>query len=334
MGRVIRAQRKGPGSVFKSHTLHRKGPARFRSPLRHAFLFKRPKWLFIAAEGMYNGQFVGCGKKANLTVGNVLRRLPSGAEKIVPTGCQSMLCHDAHPGRKLGPIATRRLGRLRGQAAAKVDKTSYGVGNHQHIGHISTILSDVPRGQKPALIASRRTGRFRGQAAAIVAKANKTSYGLGNYKHIGHASTVLRDAPPGQKAVLIATRRTGRCRRQAAAFATKADQTSYSGGNHQHIGHASTVRRDARPGQKLGLITTRRTGRFREQAAAIVAKADKTSCGGGNHQHIDHASTVRRDAPPTGQKLGMIAVFRTGRPRGQAIATSTKADKTSLTVLL
>ncbi|KAH7842176.1 hypothetical protein Vadar_002311 [Vaccinium darrowii] len=77
MGRVIRAQRKGPkgpGSVFKSHTLHRKGPARFRSPLRHAIWFKRPKWLFIAAEGMYNGQFVCCGKKANLTVGNVLRR--------------------------------------------------------------------------------------------------------------------------------------------------------------------------------------------------------------------------------------------------------------------
>ncbi|XP_057418434.1 60S ribosomal protein L8-1-like [Lotus japonicus] len=31
MGRVIRAQRKGEGSVFKSHTHHRKGPARFRS---------------------------------------------------------------------------------------------------------------------------------------------------------------------------------------------------------------------------------------------------------------------------------------------------------------
>ncbi|KAF3772960.1 60S ribosomal protein L8 [Nymphaea thermarum] len=31
MGRVIRAQRKGAGSVFRSHTHHRKGPARFRS---------------------------------------------------------------------------------------------------------------------------------------------------------------------------------------------------------------------------------------------------------------------------------------------------------------
>lgn len=31
MGRVIRAQRKGAGTVFLSHTTHRKGPAKFRS---------------------------------------------------------------------------------------------------------------------------------------------------------------------------------------------------------------------------------------------------------------------------------------------------------------
>ena len=31
MGRVIRAQRKGAGSVFKSHNKHRKGAPRFRS---------------------------------------------------------------------------------------------------------------------------------------------------------------------------------------------------------------------------------------------------------------------------------------------------------------
>lgn len=30
MGRVIRAQRKGAGSVFKSHNTHRKGPAKHR----------------------------------------------------------------------------------------------------------------------------------------------------------------------------------------------------------------------------------------------------------------------------------------------------------------
>jgi large subunit ribosomal protein L8e len=82
MGRVIRAQRKGAGSVFKSHTHHCKGPARFHSldfgerkgvitdvihdpghgaPLtkvtfRHPFRYKHQKELFVAAEGMYTGQ--------------------------------------------------------------------------------------------------------------------------------------------------------------------------------------------------------------------------------------------------------------------------------------
>merc|ERR1711967_207118 len=42
--------------------------------------------------------------------------------------------------------------------------------------------------------------------------------------------------------------------------------------------------------------------------------------GGGNHQHIGHASTCRRNAPP-GQKCGMIAARRTGRIRGRAVIT-------------
>lgn len=46
----------------------------------------------------------------------------------------------------------------------------------------------------------------------------------------------------------------------------------HGGGNHQHIGHASTVRRDAPPGQKVGLIAARRTGRLKGTAGA---KADK-----------------------------------------------------------
>jgi len=102
MGRVIRTQRKGRGSVFKSHNQHRKGAAKLRAldyaeragyikgvvkeiihdpgrgaPLavvhfRDPYRYKIRKELFVAAEGMYTGQFVYCGKKAQLTVGNVL----------------------------------------------------------------------------------------------------------------------------------------------------------------------------------------------------------------------------------------------------------------------
>lgn len=37
----------------------------------------------------------------------------------------------------------------------------------------------------------------------------------------------------------------------------------HGGGNHQHVGHPSTVGRSACPGQKVGKIAARRTGRIR-----------------------------------------------------------------------
>lgn len=137
MGRVIRAQRKGAGSVFKAHTTRRKGAAKFRvldyserhgylkgvvtdimhdpgrgAPLakvgsrgslalralgiprqrpfpfvdpaqvnfRHPLFYKQQKETMVAAEGMYTGQFIYAGKKANLTIGNILPvgQMPEG----------------------------------------------------------------------------------------------------------------------------------------------------------------------------------------------------------------------------------------------------------------
>eukprot|EP00884_Botryococcus_braunii_P010428 jgi/Botrbrau1/19387/Bobra.0338s0017.1 len=101
MGRVIRSQRKGAGSVFKSHNTHRKGPARHRvldaaerngyikgtvadiihdpgrgAPLARVVFnspiaYGKAKELFIAPEGLYTGQAVYCGKKAVLSIGNI-----------------------------------------------------------------------------------------------------------------------------------------------------------------------------------------------------------------------------------------------------------------------
>ena len=94
MGVGIRAQRRGAGSIFKSHSKHRKGSVSLRTldyaertgyikgvvkdiihdpgrgaPLavvqfRSAYSYKLDKELFAAAEGMYTGQFIYCGKKA------------------------------------------------------------------------------------------------------------------------------------------------------------------------------------------------------------------------------------------------------------------------------
>merc|ERR1712080_263349 len=110
MGRVIRGQRKGRGSVFKSHVRTRKGAAKLRvldfgerigfvkgvvkdiihdpgrgAPLvkahfHNARKYKIDKHLFPAVEGTYSGQFIYCGAKAQLVVGNTmpLKSMPEG----------------------------------------------------------------------------------------------------------------------------------------------------------------------------------------------------------------------------------------------------------------
>merc|ERR1712083_89510 len=110
MGRVIRAQRKGTGSVFKCHNKHRKGAAKLRAidyaerhgyikglireiihdpgrgaPLArvefcHTYKFRKITETFIATEGMYTGQAIHCGKNAHLKFGNVLpiSQMPEG----------------------------------------------------------------------------------------------------------------------------------------------------------------------------------------------------------------------------------------------------------------
>merc|ERR1712008_552199 len=138
MGRVIRAQRKGAGSIFVSHTKHRKGAPRLRpvdyaerngyikgvvkdiihdpgrgAPLaivhfRDPYKYKVRKELFIAAEGMYSGQFVYAGKKAQLTVGNIAHnvdtkrtrvKMPSGTKKVIPSANRAMVGIVAGGGR-------------------------------------------------------------------------------------------------------------------------------------------------------------------------------------------------------------------------------------------
>ena len=242
------AQRRGNTTIFKSNTHLRVAPAKFRkldfverngyikglvkdilhdpgrgAPLakvmfRDPYKFKQRHEYFVAVEGMYTGQFVYAGKKASLTVGNILPlrnipegtnvcniehragdkgeyarasgvsatvighsvsgrktriRLPSGARKIVKSTCRAMVGIVAGGGRTEKPIlkagrayhkakARRHIWPLvKGMAMNPVEHP-HGGGNHQHIGHPSTVGRNVPHGQKVGLVAARRTGRFRG----------------------------------------------------------------------------------------------------------------------------------------------------------------------------
>eukprot|EP00831_Metopus_contortus_P010792 TRINITY_DN1422_c0_g1_i6.p1 TRINITY_DN1422_c0_g1~~TRINITY_DN1422_c0_g1_i6.p1 ORF type:complete len:279 (-),score=21.24 TRINITY_DN1422_c0_g1_i6:50-886(-) len=247
MGKVIRGQRKGKAHIFRAHTLHRVAPAKFRNldfaekegylrgvvkeivhdPGRGAPLakvifrdpthYKHRTEYFIAAEGMYSGQYVYVGSKATLAVGNVLPlssipdgtiicnvearvndkgqfartsgtsavvigrsedrvriRLPSGERKTVDASCRAMVGIVAGGGRIDKPILkadsqyhkykAKKWGpfpRTRGVAMNPVDHR-FGGGNHVHLGRPSTISRFAPSGRKVGKIAARRTGLVRG----------------------------------------------------------------------------------------------------------------------------------------------------------------------------
>jgi large subunit ribosomal protein L8e len=59
--------------------------------------------------------------------------------------------------------------RVRGVAMNPVEHP-HGGGNHQHIGHPSTLRRDAPHGMKVGLIAARRTGLIRGGQKKIIDK--------------------------------------------------------------------------------------------------------------------------------------------------------------------
>jgi large subunit ribosomal protein L8e len=248
MGRVIRSQRKGaPGAVFKSHSHHRKGPSKLRAmdygerhgyvkgvikeiihdpgrgapmariAFRNRYTHKLDKELMVAAEGMYSGQFVYFGKKAELCVGNVM---PIG---LMPEG--SIACNlEQLPGDR-GKLAKGSgtyvtvIGHNDETGKSKVRLPS---------GSKKTLNSDVRgmvgmvagggRLDKPMLKAGAAYHKYKvkrnewPKVRGVAMNPVEHPHGGGNHQHIGHASTCRRDAPPGQKAGMIAARRTGRHR--------------------------------------------------------------------------------------------------------------------------
>ena len=247
MGRVIRAQRKGAGGIFRSHTKHRQGAAKHRpldyperngyikgvvkeivhdsgrgAPLarvqfRHPHKYRKENELFIATEGMYTGQFVYCGKKAQLSIGNVLPvgQIPEGTlvcnveDKLGDRGAlartsgnyATIVSHNPDSGKT----------RIRLPSGAKKVISS---GGRAMIG----IVAGGGRTEKPLLKAGRAYYKYKAKrnswpkVRGVAMNPVEHPHGGGNHQHIGHASTVRRDAPAGQKVGLIAARRTGRLR--------------------------------------------------------------------------------------------------------------------------
>src|SRR5271167_1985377 len=255
MGRVIRNQRKGRGSIFSkfrilhkfslesrssrsfsiaAHTRLNKAPAQFRTldyaerhgyisgvvkeiihdpgrgaPLakvsfRDPYRYKLRTETFIANEGMYTGQFIYAGKKANLTVGNILPlgQMPEGTivsnveEKVGDRGALGrtsgnyviVIGHNADEGKT----------RLKLPSGAKKVVSSSARG-------MVGVVAGGGRVDKPILKAGRAFHKYRvkrnswPRTRGVAMNPVDHVHGGGNHQHIGKASTVSRYAVPGQK---------------------------------------------------------------------------------------------------------------------------------------
>lgn len=247
MGRVIRSQRKGGSSIFRSHVFHRKGAAKLRpldyaerhgyikgvvkeiihdpgrgAPLariafKNAYRYKTDKELFIASEGMYTGQFIYCGSKAQLTPGNVLPL------RNIPEGTQVSNVEEQPSDRG---------------ALSRASGTYITIIGHSEDGQKTRVR--LPSGARKTLSSDCRA------LVGIVAGGGRTDKPIMKAGRAYHKYKAKR-----------------RCWPVVRGVAMNPVDHPHGGGNHQHIGHPSTVRRDAPKGQKVGLIAARRTGRIR-----------------------------------------------------------------------
>jgi len=251
MGRVIRAQRKGAGSVFRSHSANRKGAAKLRAidyserhgfirgiitdiihdpgrgaPLamvtfRHPVYYKHQNELIIAAEGMFTGQYIYAGKKAKLKIKDIIQ-----TGNIIPIGLMPVGTIVCNLENKIGDRGC--LSRSSGVNSVIKD--------HNHGAKITRV--ELPSGE-PKVISSSCRGMLGRVAGSGRCKKPILKAGRCFYKFKAKRN----------------------CWPRVRGVAMNPVDHPHGGGNHQHIGKGATVSRICPPGQKVGLIAAHRTGR-------------------------------------------------------------------------
>merc|ERR1712100_516422 len=193
----------------------------------NAYHYKKDNVQWTATEGTYTGQFIYCGKKAQLVPGNVmpLSEMPPGT--VINN-------EEKQQGDK-----------------GKFAKTSGGFA--QIIGHIEGANKTrvrLPSGQKKTITSAARA------SIGIVAGGGRIDKPMLKAGRAFHKYKAKRNSWPKVRGV-----------------AMNPVEHPHGGGNHQHIGHPSTVRRDVSRGKKAGLIAARRTGLIRG-GRKIIQKDD------------------------------------------------------------
>jgi len=247
MGKVIRGCRRGKGSVFRAHTVGRKGAVGFkkldfaerhgyikgvvreilhepgrgapvaRVQYKDAYRFKRVNSLVCAPEGLYSGQFIFSGRKANLAIGNILPlgQIPEGTvicnieEKV--GDCGKMARASGDYGIIVSQDAERGVSRIRLPSGSKKTLSNK---CRAMIG----LIAGGGRTDKPILKAGRAFHKYRvkrnewPKVRGVAMNPVDHPHGGGNQQHMGKPGTVRRDRPAGAKSGQISARRTGRVR--------------------------------------------------------------------------------------------------------------------------
>jgi large subunit ribosomal protein L8e len=244
MGKTIRAQRFGKSAVYKAHTTKRIAPAKLRNldyVERNGYIrgvvrdivhdsgrgaalakiefkdptkYQRNTEYFVAPEGLYTGQYIYCGAKAALSVGNVL---PLG---VLPEG--TIVCNvegavnDKGQFAKSSGTAATVIGHSEDGSKTRVKLPS---GARKTVSSncraMIGIVSGGGRTDKPVMKAGILIHKFRAkrkkypEVKALTMNPVDHRFGGGNHQHIGRPATISRYAPPGRKVGLIAARRTG-----------------------------------------------------------------------------------------------------------------------------
>jgi large subunit ribosomal protein L8e len=247
MGKTIRGCRKGDGSVFRAHTHKRKGASRLRKrdiTERHSSIkgvikqivhdpgrgapmavieFKNPikygkeKITIAAPEGLYTGQYMYCGIKAPLYVGNVL---PVGK---MPEG--TLICNlESRPGNGGNYIrASGAVGSIVAQTQSGKTVIRLPSGQKKIVRGTCRAMVGVVAGggrtEKPLLKAGRAYHKYKvkrncwPRVSGVCMNPVEHPHGGGNHQHVGKPTTVSRKATAGRKVGLIAARKTGRGRK-------------------------------------------------------------------------------------------------------------------------
>lgn len=247
MGKVIRSCRKGKGSVFKAHTTGRKGPVamkrqdyaerhgytkgvvkeilhdpgrgapiakvQFKDPYR----FKKINTTMVAPEGMFSGQFIYAGKKASLTIGNIL---PVGQ---IPEG--TVICNIEAKAGDCGKLA-RASGDYAIIVAQDTEKSVTRIrlpsGSKKTLSSACRAMIGLVAGggrtDKPILKAGRAYHKYKvkrnewPKVRGVAMNPVDHPHGGGNQQHMGKPGTVKRTLSAGAKSGQISARRTGRVR--------------------------------------------------------------------------------------------------------------------------